>query len=80
MLVAVDTVTGCKWARVVEQKGLKDDGTMELIPRDLVTDRKSWGRHPTQQGGGLILKSDGGPSNRKVGEAIATLFGGSVPI
>ena len=48
MLVAVDIVTGCKWARVVEQKGLKYDGTMEWVPKYLVKEMKNWGHHPTK--------------------------------
>ena len=63
-----------KYSRVVEKKGLGDNGEMEWLVKDISHELKSWG-HLGGERQRLILKSDG---DRALKEAVGKCHGGIV--
>ena len=49
--------TGELYARAVGRKGLKEDGSMDWLIKDISQELKSWG-HYGGQGGKIIMKCD----------------------
>ena len=76
-LVMIDQAHGNRYMRVVDQKGLGDNGEMQWLVKDLHEELKSWGF----PGGGdhrVILKTDGEPAVVALREALSKLHGGVV--
>ena len=68
----IDEETGDKYSRVVEKKGLGDNGEMEWLVKDISDELKSWGH---LCGG---VKSDGEWPIRALKEAVGKYHGGMV--
>ena len=74
VLVAVNEITGERYARAVGMKGIGQEGEMEWLIKDMSEEMKVWG-HQGGSGGKLIIKSDGEASIKALSRAIGRFHG-----
>ena len=76
-VVMTGNVTGNRYMRLVDSKGIKENRADPWLIKDLHAELKAWGR-PRGSDNRLILKSDGESSIVAVREALAKQHGGIV--
>lgn len=77
MFVLADEENGHRYARMVESKGLGDDGDNHWPVLDAAREIRSWG-HP--EGSPIILKCDGEGAIRNVRDALGRYLGHTTPV
>ena len=75
MFVLADEENGHRYARLVDKKGLNEDGDMDWLVLDACKEIRSWGH---VEGQPLILKCDGEGAIQNVRDAMGRYLGGSV--
>ena len=73
----VDEQTGEKYSRAAGKKGVGENGDMDWIIKDMVSELKAWG-HCGGNSGHIILKCDNENSIKALRDAVGKLLGGRV--